>query len=301
MRQQPLPQCGLHLERGYDRYTASGRGNKKTMMSALQCSTCRSVFCSCVSFADFSDFIYEVEHPSEADDQKRVLSFTVAFRSTISPVCSDPEEQTLLTPSSYFPIFLQKSLRSESDALCSLSRREKLESSWCSTTLKRVTPSSMVVLLHHRCVDKVGIRPISPGPHGAIFPNRRLATRLGRETQFHTALTVLEVTCSHKNSDVGETECVHIQGGASHMPRSKTAPYVEPKMSFLVAKLPSVNAGMREVLRRVAQWRILPDGTQFNKTKHMLCPSSSCVVGKIGTFPIAEGTSLQCLQDADAP
>ena len=32
-----------------------------------------------VSLADFSSFIFEEEHPSEADDEKRVLSFPLLF------------------------------------------------------------------------------------------------------------------------------------------------------------------------------------------------------------------------------
>ena len=50
-------------------------------MSALTIQHLSHLFCSCVNFTDFSDFIYKVDHPSEADDLKRVLCFTFSFRN----------------------------------------------------------------------------------------------------------------------------------------------------------------------------------------------------------------------------
>ena len=61
------------------RYPVSGRGYKKTMMSALTIQHLSHMFCSCVSFADFSDFKNKVNHPSEADNLKRVLFLLLRF------------------------------------------------------------------------------------------------------------------------------------------------------------------------------------------------------------------------------
>ena len=37
--------------------------------------------CPCFSFVDFSDFVYKVDHPSQADDLKRVSCFALASRN----------------------------------------------------------------------------------------------------------------------------------------------------------------------------------------------------------------------------
>ena len=52
------------------------------VVGALYSKVKQSLGSVCVSLTDFSGFICEVEHPSEADDQKRVFSFPFDFTRT---------------------------------------------------------------------------------------------------------------------------------------------------------------------------------------------------------------------------
>ena len=76
---QPLHQCGLFCQS----YAVTPFPGAVTINydSVLTTQHLSHMFCTCVNFVDFSDFVYKVNHPSEADDLKRVLCSTFASRN----------------------------------------------------------------------------------------------------------------------------------------------------------------------------------------------------------------------------